>query len=974
MNAAIRRLGKGLLYTYLAYLLLCLVVVLPALNILAPRLVREVADRDLRSELLLFNPFTLAVEARGVSIVENDGHQPLAFRRLLVDLSLASLWQTGIVLDRIWLDELDVHVLRYEDGEFHFADLLPAGDAPDDTGDGTLPAVTLSDLRVTAHTLTYSDRTRPGPYRTVQTDLGLHSSNLTTVPGRRGDGRLELKGDGGGRLSWDGVLNIGDGRSTGEVDLHNIDLTHLWRYEAENLAFNAESARLDLRFDYAVDWSDDVDLKLTAGRVALRDIDIIPAEPQRYPDTHARLEELVLEDWQLDLLAETAAAELLQLRGLEVAGFDRDDSVSLAEIFLPAQGSAAAQANAASQESAATEGGNDEGDGGSDADAPATDRWELRLARFSLDDSGISWRTPRLKPAQMRIHPLRIEASELAWPAEAPSPFQTELAINDLTRLVTEGELHLGSGDGGGRVTLTDLELPWLDPLWQEQLRTDLKRGRLSLETELQFAEFTPSGVSFDVALTDFATVLHETQEEAFTLGSLDVNGGKVDLAAQSLRIAEVSLQRPAGSLQILENGKINLNGVVRETPAVAVEADPEDVPEAEEEEAAPWRVVVDRILLADGRLDFADESLPLPFRTMIENIEAEVADLDTGSETPLSVTLNGNVDGYAPVVIEGSGTPLQAPPDGQLRFRFRGVDIATMSPYSGTYAGYTIDSGTLSLDLRYALAGQQLDGDNRIVISQMELGEPVSSELAVKVPLKLGIALLTDAKGVIDLSVPVSGNVDDPQFSVGKIIGKALMNVITKAVTAPFKLLAGLAGSEADLENIDFAAGSTDLSPEGDEALRALAEALSQRPQLSLRVEGYADPVADARALREQRLAADLVSAGLAEASLAARDAAWETAISARYAMLATDATAASAAADPQSEGDAAPPTSDEMWQALIDAVTLPRGTLEDLGSARAAAAKRDLVTIGGIDAARIAISYDAEGERSAVHMTLDG
>jgi hypothetical protein len=968
MNPAIRRLGKGLLYTYLVYLLLSLIVVLPALNILAPRLVREATDRELRSELLLFNPFTLAVEARGVSLIEKDGHQPIAFRRFLADLSLASLWQPGVVLDRIWLDDLDLHVLRYEDGEFHFADLLEGTESDagaDDAEASDIPAVTLHDLRITAHTLTYTDRTRPGPFRTIQTDLGLHSSNLTTVPGRQGDGRLELISDGGGRLSWQGALEIGDGRSRGEVDLRNIDLTHLWRYEAENLAFVADSARLDLRFNYSVDWNDDVDLKLTSGSLVLHDIDLVPANRQRHPDTHARLQELTLQDWEVDLLAETAGADLLRLRGFELAGFDEGDSISLVEMFLPAENGSAAAGGGDPDEAGA---------GVSDADAETTLAWQLSLARFSLDDSGITWRTPRLQPEQMRVHPLRITASELAWPATAPSPFATELAINDLTRLATEGELHLGSGDGRARVTLTDFELPWLDPTVHEQLRTDLRSGRLSLETELGFAAFAPASASFDVSLTSFATVLHETQQEAFSLGSLTVSGGEADLVAQRLRIAEVSLQRPAGSLQILENGEININGVVREIP-VGEAVESAEGADAAPEEAAPWRVIVDRILLADGRLDFADDSLPLPFRTMIESIEAEVTDIDTASDTPLTVTLNGNVDGYAPVVIEGSGTPLQEVPDGQLRFRFRGVDIATMSPYSGTYAGYTIDSGTLSLDLRYALAGQELDGDNRIVISQMKLGEPVASDLAVDVPLKLGIALLTDAKGVIDLSVPVSGNVDDPQFSIGKIVGRAIVNVITKAVTAPFKLLAGLVGSDADLENIAFAAGSTQLSPEGDEALRALAEALQQRPQLSLRVEGYADPVADGQALREQRLREELLAAGLAQASVDARDAAWESAVADRYAALvAVDTTASGDGDGTQGEADLTPPTSEEMWRALLAAVEMPPGALEKLGSERAAAAKRDLVTLGGVDAARIAISYDAEGASSAVHMVVDG
>ncbi|MEL7044720.1 MAG: DUF748 domain-containing protein [Pseudomonadota bacterium] len=220
MKSLSRRFLKGLAVLYLVYLAISLLIVLPALNIAAPRLVRDSIDRELASELLLFNPFTLAVEARGLTLTEADGHRPLAFKRLLIDLSLSSLWRPGIVLDRVWLDELDLHVLRYSDGRFHFDDLLGEEEAPEAPEEAApLPAFTVKEIRLGAHTLAYTDRTRPGPYRTVQEDLKVQIDDLSTVPGSDGDSELELISDGGGRLSWDGQLewsNRLEGNSLGE--------------------------------------------------------------------------------------------------------------------------------------------------------------------------------------------------------------------------------------------------------------------------------------------------------------------------------------------------------------------------------------------------------------------------------------------------------------------------------------------------------------------------------------------------------------------------------------------------------------------------------------------------------------------------------------------------------------------------------------------------------------------------------------
>ncbi|MEE4277364.1 MAG: DUF748 domain-containing protein [Halieaceae bacterium] len=962
MKPIARRLLKALGFLYLAYLALSLLIILPLMNIMAPRLAKDAIDRELRSELLLFNPFNLSVEARGLSLTEDDGHRPLAFRRLLVDLSIASLWQPGIVLDRLWLDDLELHVLRYADGSFHFDDLLEGDDSDadssrEDSAAAALPAFTLHDLRLGAHLITYTDRTRSGPYETVQRDFELHTSNLSTVPGEEGQSRLELTSDGGGALRWSGLLDLSAGRSSGELELVNIDLTPAWRYEAEKLDFVASSARFDLRLSYRGSWGSQLQLLIDDGEVALHDIDVAAADEQRHPETYVRLGDMRLAGIGLDLAARRVEADSLRIQGLDVSGFDEDGAVSLVDIF------SYEGAESANADSPAAETPDD------DPDPRAEDEWSLSLGELSLDDSALRWATPMLSPERMEVSPISVSVSDIDWPASQRSRIELGLRINATTQIDLSGDLNLGSGDGELELQLEGWMLPWLDPLIQEQLRTQLRRGRLDANASLRLSSFNPDTAGFSFSVDDFATVLEETGEEAFSLRRLAIDDGELSMTEELLRIGSISLDGPAGSLHIDEDGRINVNGVLRER--ADTQGANEDTTASAASTASAWRVLLDRVVLNDGRLDFADDSLPLPFSTRIENIEAEIADIDSLAETPLNVTLNGNIDGYAPVVIEGSGTPHGERADGELAFRFRGMDIATMSPYSGTYAGYTIDSGTLSLDLRYALAGQAIEGDNRVVISQMRLGEPIESDLAVEVPLKLGLALLTDAKGVIDLAVPVSGNVDDPQFSLGKIIGRAFMNVITKAVTAPFKLLAGLVGSDRNLEMITFAAGSTALDETAAAALDDLARALAERPQLTLLVGGSAAPGSDADALRRAALRQSLIDGGLESAAIENRDERWLEVVTARYAELA----AASAADEEASEEDseaAAEIDADTMWEALVAATQLPRGALEALGSERAAAAKRHLVTVGSIDAARISINYDITSADSAAHMEV--
>ncbi|MFT7289393.1 MAG: flagellar motor protein MotB [Halieaceae bacterium] len=952
-------------WAYLLYLTLALFLILPALNVLAPRLIKEQFNRDFRSELILFNPFSLALEARRASLSEKGGHQPLAFKILRVNLSISSLWEPGIVLDELLLDELDIHLLRHADGRFHFDDLLTDEREDDDkihSETAAVPGITIRRIEIDAHTLRYTDATRPGPFSTALRDINIRTNDLSTVPEHQGDGELLLIGETGGELRWRGDMDIADGRSSGSLTLKNIDLTHAWRYNAGDLAFVTQSARFDADLNYRVSWSGEPQVEIDGSRLRLHATDIVPADANTRPNTRVSLDEIVLDGISVRTVDRTLAISTLGIAGLHLEGYDENSDISLVEMFMPP----------------APGGGEEEADT-APGEPPQSDdagTWTLTLDSMTLADSSVSWRTMHLAPEVMRIEPITFSARGLRWPALAPADFELALAVNGESELDLSSTLHIGSGDGDLSLDLQRWQLEWLNPLVNQQARTDIRRGSVSVNGTAKLNAFAPQQINGELQVLDLATELQETGEIAFALAQLAVNKIQVDIPAQTVRIASVELQKPAGSLHILEDGRVNINGVIRgaeeaDSPqdAVAEEEGENTAQDPSKETSTPgWVVQIDHTALREGRLDFADDSLPLPFKVMIESIDADLNDLDSNAVKPLNVKLTGAVDGYAPVLIEGSGNPFAESPDGELAFSFRGIDIATMSAYSGTYAGYAIDSGSLSLTLGYRIDGSRLDGENHIVISQMQLGDRIESDRALDIPLKLGLALLTDTRGVIDLSVPISGSVDDPEFSLGGVIGKAIANVIIKAVTAPFSLLASLVGSDEDLENIAYEAGSAALSGNARKSLGALAGALAERPQLRLQVAGGADPVEDRSALQWQQLRESMLSDGLTEVSIDTRDESLKGWLDQRYQQLGRPLPAAS-----EDEQSLAQNIVAQIAE-LKELVSLTPGALPELATARAAAAKRELVNAGAVDAARVAISYDPELRSAGIKMLLDG
>jgi hypothetical protein len=215
-------------------------------------------------------------------------------------------------------------------------------------------------------------------------------------------------------------------------------------------------------------------------------------------------------------------------------------------------------------------------------------------------------------------------------------------------------------------------------------------------------------------------------------------------------------------------------------------------------------------------------------------------------------VLLRGRLDNHAPLEITGRVNPLRDDLFVDLKVDFKDIDLSPMTPYSGRYAGYAIEKGKLSLGLKYLIVKKKLDAGNSVFIDQFNFGEKVDSPDATKLPVRLAVALLKDRKGEIRLDLPVSGSLDDPQFSVWGVVWKIVKNLLVKAATSPFALLGALMGNGEELSYLEFPPGQTALDAAGEGKLKALAKALNERPALKLDVTGHADPPADRDALRK--------------------------------------------------------------------------------------------------------------------------
>jgi len=486
--------------------------------------------------------------------------------------------------------------------------------------------------------------------------------------------------------------------------------------------------------------------------------------------------------------------------------------------------------------------------------------YSLRVAadssEFTVKNGRLALNDVRARHAKLDLTPLNLalDPVNLGWQRKGTEPPKVSLDLvpNGSGSIAVQGTLATDPIAADLSVTLGDVELVPYQTFIDPYARAALERGKLdSIGTVSVRAGDSPE-IRFEggAVVRDFAAVDTRTQQRFARWQRLAIEKIRYTDRPERLEIAAITADQPYLRFLIGPDRVTNVQHILDVDGAEAAAAGAKP---AASTPALATRI--GRIAIRGGSANFADHSLTPHFATGIQQLNGTVQGLSSDPKARAKVSLRGKVDRYAPTVIEGEINPLAADAFTDLSFKFENIELTTFTPYSGKFAGFRIDKGKLDLDLHYKLQERQLNGDNRIVLNQLTLGERVESPDALELPIRLAVAILKDSRGIIDLELPVSGNVDDPEFSYGGLIARAIVSLIMKAVTAPFSLLASAIGGGEELGFIAFTAGGAELQSAGRDKLDKLAQALTDRPGLQLEVRGAASPEADRRALAAARL-----------------------------------------------------------------------------------------------------------------------
>ncbi len=489
------------------------------------------------------------------------------------------------------------------------------------------------------------------------------------------------------------------------------------------------------------------------------------------------------------------------------------------------------------------------GKGGQQA---ASAPWLARVATLAVDDLGLRFEDRSVQPvAVQQIDGLSLSGEGLGNLANEKGRLSLQATVNKQGKLAVDGDLQAEPFASNLKIDGQAIPLASLQGYSGQFLNVLLQRGQFSAKGDASLRQEKGrllAGYKGSATLGNLLLVDPENKADFLKWKSLHLGGIDFRLDPMRIDIREIALSDFYSRLILNEAGRLNLADIVRQPAAPAAEAETTTVAPTEK---APLPLSIARVTLNNGMVNFSDRFVRPNYTVDIGKLGGRVTGLSSVDGTLAELELRGSYGRAAPVLISARLNPLAAKSFLDLKAEVKDVDLTGFSPYSGKYAGYLIDKGKLSLNLAYKLENQQLTASNGLFLDQLTLGERVDSPDATSLPVNLAIALLRNNRGEIDINLPIFGSLDDPQFSLGGVIVKVIVNLFVKAVTSPFALLGSMFGDGEELSTLAFAPGQTQIDAAAGKKLEALARALNERSALKLDITGHADPETDREGLK---------------------------------------------------------------------------------------------------------------------------
>jgi uncharacterized protein involved in outer membrane biogenesis len=703
-------------------------------------------------------------------------------------------------------------------------------------------SIDVDEVELLGGKISFSDLTGEQPFKTVLNPVELRVNNFSNGKDKKATYSFLLKTEAKESIKLEGNFSLEPLQSEGTVEIKSIPFKKYSPYYKKNILFDIEDGRLDLstRYRYAKGGKGE-EIDLSGLAVILSSLRFKKPEES---DDFLKIPNFSIKETDVSLSKKEIRIGVFSTQNgeLSVKRLTNGD-INLLKLM---------PASTSQQEPPKEE---------KSAEKP----WLILLKQMAIENYTINLedRVPS-EPVVLTAENLKVRGQNITTAKNSLGKLSLSLLLNKTGTISTEGSISLDPISADLNIDLKEIGIGVAQPYFADKIKINLTGGAFSTTGNLKLATLENKEMkmaySGDALLANFSSIEKQNADDFLKWKALSFNGLQIGTAPLSIDVKGISLADFYARVAINPNGTLNLQDILEkgESKEVKKETTPppaqpkEGTTVSQKEKESSNNIRIGSVTLQGGTIDFLDRSIQPEFSLKLAEMGGRVSGLSSEENTMADVELRAKLNDYAPLEIAGKINPLKEDLYVDLKVMFRDIDLSPMTPYSGKYAGYTIEKGKLNLNLKYLIVKKKLDSQNDIFIDQFNFGEKVESPKATKLPVKLAVALLKDRKGEIKLDIPVSGSLDDPKFSIWGIILKVITNLIAKAATSPFSLLGALVGGGEELSYVEFDYGRATLTEPNLKKLSTLAKALQDRPALKVDVEGHVDMERDREGLKQ--------------------------------------------------------------------------------------------------------------------------
>lgn len=776
-----------------------------------------------------------------IAMRDRSGNPLLSLGRGEVRIIRGEVMAREFALAKLSADGLEAYLTRDKTGKWNYQHLTEEEKSPAAKEPAKKTLISIADTTLANSRLHLSDNLPPGGFKTDLEEITLGMQGFSTAPGKKGRYDLSFASARGEKGAIKGEFSLDPLTVETTLEFKEIMLEAYYPYLAGELTAPVKG-RLDAAAAISLTPADG--LRLTKLDIETREVSIPFAKNEG-----VKLAKAVVSGGRGSLKERTFEVDTVDLQNGNIK-LSRDAKGALSPLALLREKKKTAKAVREKKESGSPFKYNIKNVSGSGLNITFIDRMKEDEPSFNLKK-------------------LHFSLANVSGPRFAPIPFKIASGYGNKGAISVIGNvnpdpLRLKAQCNLKRIPLTDA-----DPYLPEDLNITLADGTLDTKLVVNLAKVKgqlTGSFRGGIAVRSFHT-LDAENEDLLKWESLEIEKLTGVLTPFSLDIADVSLSKVYSRIVVNKNGTLNLQEIRKpeqkvEPPQAGAAAPPPSspsppptAPAAQATVAKQGKIQIGTVTIQDGTINFIDHHTKPEYASKMLNLGGRITGLSSEANTLADVDLRGNLENQSPLRITGRINPLRDNLFVDLKVSFTDIELSPLTPYSGTFLGYTVDKGKLFLDLKYHIENKQLESENKVFIDQFTFGKKVESDKATSLPVRLAVALLKDRKGEIHLDLPVTGRTDDPKFSIWGLVLQVLKNLLVKAATSPFALLQSVFGGKEDFSSVSFASGSARLSDAERGKLVKLAQMLTDRPALKLEVTGFVDKEHDPEGYRNEAL-----------------------------------------------------------------------------------------------------------------------